>query len=383
MKYLIIGGGPCGDSAVKELRKNDPDGEITLITDENFPPYRRLSLTKQVFDLPFDKISLNTEKSNINLVKGVKAQDIDPEKKTVLCSNGKKYVYDKLLIATGISPRKLNYEGFFYLRTAEDFEKLKPFVKEGKRCVIIGAGFTGLELSSELCKRGCKVSVIYMESLPCTKVLPESFCREIVDTFEKNGVEMLKEDSVDIVEFSHNEYKITTKQGKNIVCDFVVASVGNTPNNPFGDKILTENGIAVNEYLETSIKDVYAAGDVAQFPSTLYGTKMRKEFMDNAIKSGKVAALNMVGQKTVHNPILNTFFDAFDLGYKALGEYGMNMNVSVAETDLGKVLFYRQDNNVLKGVLFWKMKPVFSAAKCIEDQLTLSDEEYMYMFKLR
>ena len=101
----------------------------------------------------------------------------------------------------------------------------------------------------------------------------------------------------------------------------------------------------------------------------------------NAIKSGKCMALNMTGTKTEYNPVLNTFFDTFGIGYKAVGEYGMNMDVSSKETKDGKIVFYRRDN-VISGILFWKTKPNLAVAlKAIEDRLTLSDEEYMYMMK--
>lgn len=381
MKYLIIGGGPCGDSAAKEIIKRDPQGEVTVLSEENYVPYRRLALTKQAWTGPFETISLKTDTAKINTVLGVKALELDENSQTVTAGDGKTYFYDKLLIATGISPRRLPYEGIIYLRTYEDFLNLKKSIEKGKKVTVIGAGFTGLELAGELKKQGCDVNLLFPENIPCTKVLPEKFCQDIYDSMEKGGVNMCPLETAETVECAEGKYKIITSKKREIICDTVVAGIGNTCNIPFGSKLICENGIKTDSYLETNIKNVYAAGDVAQFPSRLFGVNMRKEFMDNAIKSGKCAAANMCGSETEYNPVINTFFDTFDVGYKAVGEYGMNFRVSYKEAKKGYVIFYRNEN-VLCGVVFWNVKPALTvAAKCIEDRLTLSDEEYLYMMK--
>lgn len=383
MKYLIIGGGPCGDSCAKELRKLDPESDITILTEENYVPYRRLSLTKQAWTVPFESISLKTEKQNVNIAKGVKAVSLDETNREVTGSDGKNYPYDRLLIATGISPRKLPDKGIIYLRTYDDFLCLKKSLETGRKVLVIGAGFTGLELAGELKKQGCEVTVIFPEELPVSKILPENFCKQILNTMETNGIEMINSDRTVSIEKTEKGFVSVTEKGREINSDIIVASIGNVCNIPFEEKLDCDRGIIVNSYMETNIPNVYAAGDAAVFESPLFGITSRKEFMDNAIKSGKCAAQNMFGQKTVYNPILNTFFDTFDIGYKAVGEYGMNFDVSVAEAGEGSVIFYRRDN-IITGILFWNIKPVLATAiKCIEDRLTLSDEEYMYMMKLR
>ncbi|MBQ0104534.1 MAG: FAD-dependent oxidoreductase, partial [Armatimonadetes bacterium] len=355
--------------------------EITLITEEAYPPYRRLSLTKQAWSMPFDSMALNTEKQGVNVVTGVRAESINETEKTVEASDGKIYPYDRLLIATGISPRKFPYEGPVYLRTYRDFEILKGKLEKGKRVLVIGAGFTGLELSGELRKQGCDVTIIFPEELPCLRFLLRNLCAEIGETMKKNGIVMLNSDMAEKTEYADGEYRIITKSGKSLSFDVIVASIGNIPNIPFSDKIVAENGIAVNKYMETNIPDVYAAGDVAQFYSPVFDMTMRREFMDNAIKGGKCAASNMCGIPLEYSPVLNTFFDVFDVGYKAVGEYSANMDVSMKEIGEGSVVFYRKDN-VIQGILFWKVKPsIPMAVKCIQDKLTLSDEEYLYMMK--
>ncbi len=409
MKYLIIGGGPCADAAAKEIRKGDKEAEIRIITEEWFPPYRRLSLTKQAWDVPFENISLKTEDQNVIIECGLKAVDIDPKKKIVSCiSKHKKYnlvdevyttfEYDKLLIATGISPRQLNFgEYIIYLRTYSDLGEIKKVFEDEKHpdILLIGAGFTGLELACELTKRGANVTMVYPEDLPCRNVLPLDFCIEIVETFRKNKVSMISRETIKSLTYDSKmgKYNSDEFEGYNVVLESgrelkhyyngVIASVGNIPNVPFPEKIDNDRGIIVNEFLETNIKDVYAAGDVAVFPSKHFGRNMRKEFMDNAIKSGKCAGQNMLGNKTEYDPIINTFFDAFDMSYKAVGEYGMNMDVSYKKVDEGSVIFYREDN-VIKGIVFWKVKPALAmATTIIKDKLTLSDDEYLYMMKFK
>ena len=410
MKYLIIGGGPCADSAAKELRKGDPDAEITILTKEWHPPYRRLALTKQAWDVPFENISLKTENQNVIIELGVRAVNIDSKHKIVTCETKEKreyhladpvyktFEYDKLLIATGITPRKLKYNAdIIYLRNYTDFCDLKSQIGEKKHphVLIIGAGFTGLELGAELCKRGAYVTMVYPEDLPCRNILPLDFCIEIVETMRKNKVSMISGETVKEFKYESvmGKYNSPEYEGYNVVLesgrtvteyfDAVVASVGNIPNTVFEDKIKSDRGIIVNEYLETNIKDIYAAGDVAVFPSKLFGRNMRKEFMDNAIKSGKCAAQNMLGNRTEYDPVINTFFDAFDISYKAVGEYGMNMDASYKKVEEGSIIFYREDN-IIKGVVFWKVKPALAiATNIIKDKLTLSDEEYLYMMKYK
>ncbi len=409
MNYLIIGGGPCADAAAKEIRKGDKEAEIRIITEEWFPPYRRLSLTKQAWDVPFENISLKTKDQNIIIECELKAIDIDPKQKLLTCETNEKqeyhlvdpiyktYEYDKLLIATGIRPRKLNFkEDIIYLRNYSDFCYLKSQIegKEHPHVLIIGAGFTGLELGAELAKRGANVTMVYPEDLPCRNILPLDFCVQIVETMRKNKVSMISGETVKEFKYESmgNEFA-TKREGYNVVLesgrtvteyfDAVVASVGNIPNIPFEEKLVCDRGIVVNEFLETNIKDVYAAGDVAVFPSKHFGRNMRKEFMDNAIKSGKCAGQNMLGTPTEYDPIINTFFDAFDMSYKAVGEYGMNMDVSYKKVDEGSAMFYREDN-VIKGIVFWKVKPALAmATTIIKDKLTLSDDEYLYMMKYK
>jgi len=337
-------------------------------------------LTKQAWTMPFEKISLKTEGQNINFVPNTKALELDENNKKVLCSNGETYKYDKLLIATGISPRKLSYEGIVYLRTYTDLENLKKKLENTKDILVIGAGFTGLELGAQLRGQGYNVSIINGDDLPCKRFLPIEFCEEINNSFLNNGIKFINDRNYSVEK--DEKYKVTYSNGYIEEYDLIIASIGNIPNVPFGNKIYAENGIVINEFMETNIDSVYAAGDVAQYESSLFGYKMRREFMDSAMKGGKCAALNMMGIKTSYDPILNTFFDAFDLSYKAVGDYAMNMDVSFKEVKGGSVIFYRMENEI-KGILFWKVKPVLGvASKLIEDRLTLSDEEYLAMMKI-
>jgi len=382
-KYLIIGGGPCGDAAVKSIREYDKEGDITLITNEEVGPYRRMSLTKQIWITnDINSISLKTQRHNINLITNNAVVNIKPEDKLVTCANGDTYSYEKLLIATGINPRKLPCENIIYYRNIKDYEILRNKIDHKENVLIIGCGFTGLELASELKKLGKNIKMIFLEDYTVDRFVPLEFSIKIMNAFRENGIELINSDTVENITEIDDSYKITTRNGQKFDTDCIIASVGNLPAIDFlkDSNIEISNGIKVDKYCQTNIKDIYSAGDVAEFPSELFNTNMRREFMDNAVKMGKVAGANMCGQNIEYNPILSTFFDAFSVSYNACGEYSCQMRMSFKNlNDEEYIIFYRKENT-LQGIMFWKTKPNIQAAnKIISEKLTLSDEEYINM----
>ena len=375
-KYLIIGGGPCSDSAVKGIREHDKEGKIGIISNEHFGPYRRLSLTKQVWkDGNIDTIMLGTEKYNVTILTDTCVNRVVPEKKMVF-ANEKEFEYEKLLIATGITPRKLPFKEASYFRTINDFQHIYSQIGNIEKLLIIGGGFTGLELAAEIKAFVKEVFVIFPENYVVKRFVPKEISEIIMSSMKSAGVELITGDSVKDISGKN----IVTNNGKSIKADLIIASIGNAPNVDFleGSGIKVSNGVEVNSFCETNKPDIYSAGDVAFFPSQLFETNMRREFMDNAIKQGKIAGFNMAGAKIEYNPILYTFFDCFDVGYRGFGEYSSAMDMSLCwlSNDKKEALIFYREKSILKGILFWNGKPNMKIANhLIMDKSTLSNNE--------
>lgn len=374
MKYLIIGGGPCSDSAAKSIREYDKEGQIIIITKESYPPYRRMSLTKQVWKTgDTDAILLGTHKHNVEIHTNTTAKKINTFEKTVTTNNGD-YTYDKLLITSGLTPRCLNFSDIHYFRTIDDFKSIYSRINETRNILLIGGGFTGLELASELKALGKSISMIFPESYVVDRLVPKEISEIIMSTFEKNNIKLITGDTVKDI----SNKQIITNNGLNLNADLIIASIGNIPNIKFleSSNIEITNGIKVNEYCETNIPDIYAAGDVAEFNSLLYKQCIRREFMDNALKQGKAAGANMTGNKTVYNPVLSTFFEALGLKYNAFGEYCSMMDMSLVWTNEKEAVIIYRLNNILKGILFWNKKPNTKVAtNLIESKSQLNNED--------
>ena len=357
-KYLIIGGGLTGDAATRGIRELDGNGSIGLISAEPDPPYMRPNLSKGLWKgRPVEKIWRKTE-GRAELILGRKATKLNPEKKIVQDDKGEEYTYEKLLLATGGSPiHLLCGEGdIIYFRDFQDYQRLRKLADEKEHFVVIGGGYIGSEIAAALTMVGAKVTMIFLEEAISGRVFPSNLAHYLNDYYREKGVEVLANDSVVDVQKVGERFVVRTKSKRTIETDGVVAGLGIRPNVDLAKDagLEIDNGIVVNERLETSAADVYAAGDVANFYHVALGKRTRVEHEDNAVSMGKLAGMNMAGGSETYDRIPMFYSDLFDHGYEAVGELSSTLEtVSDWQEPFQKGTIYYLDDGHVRGVLLW------------------------------
>ncbi|HSL46961.1 MAG TPA: FAD-dependent oxidoreductase, partial [Anaerolineales bacterium] len=329
-KYLIIGGGLAGDAAVRGIRELDNEGSIGMISMEPDPPYVRPNLSKGLWKgRPIEKIWRNTRDQGAELLLGRKITELDPQKKCLRDEYGDEYTFEKLLIATGGSPVRLPFGGedIIYFRDLRDYHRLRALSENGDQFLVIGGGFIGSEIAAALTMVGKKVTMVFPDEGIGANIYPGDLSRYLNDYYREKGVEVVTNDSVAGVEQNGTRLTVRTRSGRAFEIDGVVAGIGIRPNLELAQQagLHIENGIVVDEHLVTSVPDVYAAGDVANFQHEALGKRVRVEHEDNAVHMGKLAGRNMAGahESYAHTPMF--YSDLFELGYEAVGELNSNL----------------------------------------------------------
>jgi NADPH-dependent 2,4-dienoyl-CoA reductase/sulfur reductase-like enzyme len=359
-KYLIIGGGLAGDAATKGIRELDPEGTIGLISTEPDPPYMRPNLSKGLWKgRPVEKIWRKTEQRG-TLHLDCTVNQIDPKQKLVRDESNGEYTYDKLLIATGGTPNHLPFgEGnIIYFRTFQDYQHLRQLTEQGNHFVVIGGSFIGSELAAALTMVGQKVTMVFPENSISEHFFPEDLSKFLNEYYRLNGVEVLTGESVASVQKEGDQLMVRTGSGRSIEASGVVAGIGIHPNLGLAKQagLQVDNGITVNEQLQTSSPDIYAAGDVANFYYSALGKRTRVEHEDNAVQMGKLAGRNMAGASDTYTHIPMFYSDLFDLGYEAVGEMSNKMQTfSDWEEPFKKGVVYYLDDDSVRGVLLWNV----------------------------
>lgn len=358
-KYIIVGGGMTADSAIRSIRKIDSSGTIAMFCDESDPPYDRPPLSKSLWKgKPFSSIWRSPNGLNIDMHLGKKITGIDATKKTATDDAGNVYGYDKLLLATGGSARRLPEadDSVIYFRTAGDYRKLRALCERGSEFVVIGGGFIGSEIAAALAMKGKQVTMIFPSNGIGSRVYPQALMAFLNSYFEVKGVKLLDSETVKSVRAKDGKTIVTTGKGIEIAADGVVAGLGIQPNTGLAEQagLAVDNGIVVDELLRTSNPDIYAAGDVANFYSAALDKRMRVEHEDNANVMGELAGRNMAGQTDIYSHQPYFYSDLFDLGYEAVGELdsGMDIVEDWKETFRKGVIYYLRDGHV-RGVLMW------------------------------
>jgi NADPH-dependent 2,4-dienoyl-CoA reductase/sulfur reductase-like enzyme len=371
-KYLIIGGGLAGDAATKGIRELDSDGSIGMISAEPDPPYMRPNLSKGLWKgRPVEKIWRKTEeRAELHLDR--KATQLNPDEKTVADSAGDQYRYEKLLIATGGTPNHLPFGkgNIIYYRDFQDYQRLRRETEErGNHFVVIGGGFIGSELAAALTMVGKKVTMIFPDETIGGSNYPADLARFLNDYYREKGVELLTGEKPASVHQEGNRLTVRTGSGRTLEADGVVAGIGIHPNLDLanGAGLKTNSGIIVNELLETSHPDIYAAGDVASFFHSALEKRTRVEHEDNAIQMGKLAGRNMAGAKETYHHIPMFYSDLFDLGYEAVGEMSSKMKTveDWQEEPFKKGVIYYLDDGRVRGVLLWNVWDRVDAARAL------------------
>jgi 3-phenylpropionate/trans-cinnamate dioxygenase ferredoxin reductase component len=366
-KYLIVGGGMTADAAVKGIREHDGDGSIVLVGSEPHPPYKRPPLTKGLWSGGDEaKIWKHTEDAGAEVILGRRIVAIDLGKARATDDAGDEYRYEKLLLATGGTPRRLGGadDQVIYYRTLDDYRKLKQITDGGAHVVVIGGGFIGSELAASVASAGAKVTMVFPEAGVTARVLPDGLARFVTDYFRSKGVEMLSEETVASIDGT----TVHTGSGRTLEADAVVAGLGIVPNVELAEAagLPVDNGIVVDRFGRVDGRDdVFAAGDVANYPNLVLGGQFRVEHEDHANTHGRIVGANMAGASVPYDHLPLFYSDLFDLGYEAVGE--VDARLATVETweepNRKGTIAYVDDAGRPRGFLLWNVWDKVDAAR--------------------
>ncbi|MCC7353835.1 MAG: NAD(P)/FAD-dependent oxidoreductase [Anaerolineae bacterium] len=372
--YLIVGGGMTGDAAVRGIREADPQGSIGLISAESDPPYNRPPLSKGLWKgKPLDAIWRKTGSLGVTLHLGCKVQILSLQNKSVTDDQGTTYSFDKLLLATGGTPRRLSFGGddIVYYRTVDDYRRLRAASERGQRFAVIGGGFIGSEVAAALAMSGKRVVMIFPDAGVGARIFPQDLAQFVNDYYRRKGVELVIGDTVVSLERRGDGWALKTRNAQTAreqesLVDGVVAGIGIQPNVGLAQAagLQVDNGIVVDDFLRTSHSDIYAAGDVASFFNPALGKRLRVEHEDNALTMGRYAGRAMAGQGAPYHHLPYFYSDLFELGYEAVGDLDSRLETVAdwMEPYQKGVIYYLQGGRV-RGVLLWNVWDQVEAAR--------------------
>ena len=363
--FAIVGAGLAGAKAAETLRAEGFTGRLTLIGDEPERPYERPPLSKdhlrgETDETPYVHDESFYAENHIELLTSTRVTGIELGVRELLLEGARRLGYDRLLLATGSIPRRLDVpggelDGIHYLRTLADSVRIGERFEEGRRLVVVGSGWIGAEIAASARQKGCEVTMIEMASLPLERVLGPEVGRIYLDLHRDNGIEFIPETTVERFEGDGAVERVLTKDGAVIETDFVVVGIGVAPRTGLvataGLKI--DNGVVVDEHLETSAPDVFAAGDVANAVHPFFERRVRVEHWANALNQGPAAARSMLGRNAPYERLPYFFSDQYDVGmeYSGLADPGAPIVVRGDLTAREAVVFWLGDNgSVLAGM---------------------------------
>jgi NAD(P)H-nitrite reductase large subunit len=319
MRHVIIGAGPAGVVAADTLRQLDPDCHITLIGDEPEPPYSRMAipyyLTDQINEQgTYLRKSANHYESRVIDRLQDRVSGVQTDSKSVLLASGAELSYDKLLIATGSKPlvpsiAGIESPGVHTCWTLEDARHIIRLASPGARVVLIGAGFIGSIILEALARRGTNLSVVEVADRMVPRMMNQASGNLIRHWCEKKGLQILTSTRVEAIESDAGNQTLSVKldNGKTLQAELVISATGVSPNTGFldGSAVEVDSGILVNNQLQTSNADIYAAGDVAQGQDFSTGHYSVQAIQPTAVEHGRIAASNMSGHTQTHRGSIN------------------------------------------------------------------------------
>jgi 3-phenylpropionate/trans-cinnamate dioxygenase ferredoxin reductase component len=334
--FIIVGGGLTGAIAAQTLREEGFDRRITLLGEESNRPYERPPLSKDYLQGNIDRDSIFVHPESwyadhaVELRLGAAMTSLDPALRTVTTATGVQLGYDKLLLTTGSTPRRVSvpgadFDGVRYLRSVEDSERIKAGFARAQRVAIIGAGWIGLETAAAARNAGLEVTLLEASELPLLRVLGPEVAPIFADLHRDHDVDLRCR--VSVAELTGRNGAVTgviLSGGSRIDADMVLVGVGITPNSQLAAEagLKVDNGIVVDEHLRTSDPDIFAAGDVAHAYNPRLGRHTRVEHWANARRQGVTAAKAMLGHDAVDARPSYFFSDQYDLGMEYTGDIG-------------------------------------------------------------
>jgi 3-phenylpropionate/trans-cinnamate dioxygenase ferredoxin reductase subunit len=366
-QFVIVGANLAGGTAAITLREEGFDGEIVLIGAELQAPYERPPLSKEYLQgkKPFEDALLKPVSfyvdHNIHTLFGVRATRVDPRERVVELESGGHVPYDKVLVTTGVRNRRLrvpgaDLEGIYDLRIVADADRIRAESEPGRRAVLVGMGFIGSEVAASLRYSGVEVTVIESFKAPLSRVLGEEVGRVFEAFHREQGVEMFFEESATAFVGACRVQRVVTSSGRQLECDFVVVGVGVEPVTDVlaGSGVKIENGIVVDEYCQSNVEGIYAAGDVANHFHPVFGRWIRVEHWQNAIRQGRAAARSMLGKRKPYEDVHWFWSDQYDYNMQYAGFHSGwdDLLVRGSLDQRNCVVFYLQEQRIAAAFAF-------------------------------
>ena len=331
-RIVIAGAGHAAGQVVASLQQHKFDGQIALVGDEPYLPYQRPPLSKKFLagEMPAERLYVKPasfyEDAGVELHLATTIEALDRETMCLSVSNGDPVSYDALVLALGSRVRRLpvsgtDLEGVHYLRSITDVEAIRADFDKGRRLVVIGAGYIGLEVAAVARQGGLDVTVIEMEDRVMSRVVSP----EISDYYQiehaNQGVKLQLSTGVEGINGKKRVKSVTTSDGEEIPADVVVIGVGIEPNTALARDagLDVDNGIVVDDHCRTSDPRIYAIGDCTMHPNGIYGRSLRLESVHNALEQAKTAVANICGIDTAYNQVPWFWSDQYDLKLQIAG----------------------------------------------------------------
>jgi 3-phenylpropionate/trans-cinnamate dioxygenase ferredoxin reductase subunit len=375
----IVGAGLAGAKAAEALRKDGFEGTVRLFGTEAHRPYIRPPLSKDYLrgDEELDKVFVHPEawyaEQRVAFEPSTTVTAIDPGAHALVVDGGKRAAFDRLILATGSEPRRLDVpggdlDGIRYLRTLGDSDALRTAAARASHVAVIGGGWIGAEVAASLRQTGRDVTLIMDTSVPLERVLGTEVGAIYADVHEQQGVRLVRNQRV--VGFRGEGGRVSaveTADGTRIPADLVVVGIGASPRTALAKDagLAVDNGVLVDERLESSVPGIFAAGDIANAMHPVTGTRIRVEHWDNARRQGGVAARNALGKGEPYARVPYFYSDQFDLSMEYAGfPHAFDRVVFRGDPASGKFLvFWLSAGKAVAGmnVNTWKVNAAISS----------------------
>ncbi|MGH2459024.1 MAG: NAD(P)/FAD-dependent oxidoreductase, partial [Chloroflexota bacterium] len=388
--YVIVGASVAGGRAAEALRQEGFDGRVILVGAEPERPYERPPLSKDVLRGTADETKAFLrplayyDEQSIELRLGAAAVSLIPADHQVGLGDGARLRYDKLLIATGAEVRRLNVPGValpgvHYLRTLQDARTIRDATSTTTRVVVIGAGFIGAEVAASCRMKGAEVAVLEVLPVPLQRVLGDQIGQLYARIHREQGIDLRL--GVGIAEFrgAGRLEEVITSTGERIPCDVAVVGVGVQPSVGWlaGSGIALQNGVMVDELSATSLPDVFAAGDVANWWHPILGERLRVEHWENAQNQGIAAAKSMLGKGEPYAPVPYFWSDQYDLTLQYVGHAnGQDEVVFRGAPDPRQLLaFYLREGRLRAAIGVNRLKDVNAVRRLMRNNVAVTREQ--------
>ncbi len=331
-RIVIAGAGHAAGQLVSSLRQHEFAGDIVLVGDEPHLPYQRPPLSKKFLagDMDPERLYVKPESfyedARVELHLDTRIEAIDRDAHCLCVQGGERIGYDKLVLAVGSRVRPLPVDGVtlpgvHYLRSIADVDRIREGLESGRRMVVIGAGYIGLEVAAVARQAGLDVTVIEMADRVMSRVVSPETSDFYQIEHTNQGVKLRLSTGVESINGKRRAKSVTTSDGDEVLADLVVIGVGIVPNTELASAagLEIDNGIVVDDHCRTSDPDIYAVGDCTSHPNAIYGRTLRLESVHNALEQAKTAAANLCGDDVAYSQVPWFWSDQYDLKLQIAG----------------------------------------------------------------